>query len=175
MSQEYFTLPATLVGQITQMLAITTQHHALSSVELADNPDARKTHDQIARGCQTLIGQIRDALAAPAPAPAPEIGLDEGDLFTQGLSGDPRLAPFFLRSPAAVLKEFQELTPIRMLRARYLPAIYGVLDGDTVHRFATEAEAAEFCARHSPPAAPATDPAPTPPDAPAGTAALTGA
>lgn len=67
MSQEYFTLPAALVGQITQMLAITTQHHALSSVELADNPPARQPHDQIARGCQTLMGQIRDALAARPP------------------------------------------------------------------------------------------------------------
>lgn len=173
MSQEYFTLPAALVGQITQMLAVTTTHHAMSSVELADTPAARQPHDQIARGCQTLLGQIRDALAEPAPVP--EIGLYEGDLFAQGLSGDPRGAPFFLRSPAAVLEEFQELTPIRMLRARSLPAIYGVLDGGTVRRFATEAEAAEFCARHSPPAEPATDPAPTPPDDTAGAAALTGA
>lgn len=173
MSQEYFTLPATLVGQITQMLAITTQHHALSSVELADNPPARQPHDQIARGCQTLIGQIRDALAEPAPAPV--IGVDEGDLFAQGLSADARLALFFLRDPADVLRDFKELTPIRMLRARYLPAIYGVSHFGIAHVFATEVEAAEFCARHSPPAEPATDPAPTPPDAPAGTAALTGA
>lgn len=173
MSQEYFTLPAVLVGQITQMLAVTTTHHAMSSVELADTPAARQPHDQIARGCQTLLGQIRDALAEPAPVP--EIGLDEGDLFAQGVSGNLRAAPDFLHSSVAALQEFKELTPIRMLRARYLPAIYAVLHLGAPHLFATEAEAAEFCARHSPPAKPATDPAPTPPATPDGTAALTGA
>ncbi|GFZ80900.1 hypothetical protein GCM10011497_06840 [Elstera cyanobacteriorum] len=171
MSQEYFTLPAALLGQITQMLAVTTTHHAMSSVELADNPAARQPHDQIARGCQTLMGQIRDALAAPAPAP--QIGLNEGDLFAQGMGDRYRSTLPWEQSPDAVLREYKELTPIRILRTRYLPAIYGVSHIGIAHVFATEAEAAEFCARHSPPAEPATDTAL--PDAPVGAAAPAGA
>lgn len=166
MSQDFIHLPAELIGQITQVLAVSINHHAMLSVDLADNPEARKPHDQLARGCKALLEQIRDALATPAPEPV--IGLYEGDLFAQGLSGHPRAAPPFLDTLAAVLQEFNELTPVRILRARYLPVIYGVLHAGTAHHFKTEAEAAAFCASLQPPAEPDLTNAPDPTPPPSG-------
>lgn len=164
MSQDFIHLPAELVGQITQVLAVTTQHHAMLSVDFADNPAARQPHDQLSRGCKALLEQIRDALATPAPEPV--IGLDEGDLFSDSrIIGPINSNTRWFRTPLPLLDNGQP-HPIPLHRAKLLPTIYGVWFHKKVHRFATEAEAAAFCASLQPPADPALtnalDPTPTP-------------